>query len=177
MVKAKTAKEAKPVIKESRMETIKKKAKGYKDIYTQNRKSESFANWYYEKNLLGYTYNRTLRDCFSNTTRNLNTVREINEMVAGTRVKFISYIGDKVVQSRSRNGNKYLMTFCSDETGTTKTMIFSKKLEICREENGVLPKENDIVIVSGTKQDEVVFADSISIQNTKIYSKLSELKK
>ena len=56
------------------------------------------------------------------------------------------------------------MTFCSDETGTTKTMIFSKKLEICREENGVLPK-NDIVIVSGTKQDEVVF-DSISIQNT-----------
>ena len=111
MVKAKTAKEAKPVIKESRMETIKKKAKGYKDIYTQNRKSESFANWYYEKNLLGYTYNRTLRDCFSNTTRNLNTVREINEMVAGTRVKFISYIGDKVVQSRSRNGNKYLMTF------------------------------------------------------------------
>ncbi len=177
MVKAKTAKEAKPVIKESRMETIKKKAKGYKDIYAQNRKSESFANWYYEKNLLGYTYNRTLRDCFSNTTRNLNTVRQINEMVAGTRVKFISYIGDKVVQSRSRNGNKYLMTFCSDETGTTKTMIFSKKLEICKEENGVLPKENDIVIVSGTKQDEVVFADSISIQNTKIYSKLSELKK
>ena len=34
MVKAKTTKEAKPVIKESRMETI--ESKGYKDIYTQN---------------------------------------------------------------------------------------------------------------------------------------------
>lgn len=177
MTTSKTGKEPKPIIKESRMETIKKKAQGYKEIYSQNRKSESFANWYYEKNLLGYTYNRTLRDCFSNTTRNLDTIRQINEMTAGTRVKFISYIGDKVVQSRSRNGNKYLMAFCSDETGTTKTMIFSKKLELCRESNGALPKENDIVIVSGTKQDEVVFADSIAVQNTKIYSKLSELKK
>jgi hypothetical protein len=56
-------------------------------------------------------------------------------------------------------------------------MIFSKKLETCRESNGALPKEGDIVIVSGTRQDEVVFADSIAVQNTKIYSKLSELKK
>jgi DNA polymerase III alpha subunit len=40
------------VIKESRLETIKKKYEPYLKIYNQNNKSESFANWYYEKSFL-----------------------------------------------------------------------------------------------------------------------------
>ena len=52
----------KVVIKESRYGTIKKKYKPYLDIYILNSKSDSFANWYYEKMLLGYTYNKTLKE-------------------------------------------------------------------------------------------------------------------
>ena len=61
-------------IKESRMNTIKKKCKKYRDIYEQNKKSESFANWYYVKNLLGYTYGITLRDIWSRHKHNLMNI-------------------------------------------------------------------------------------------------------
>ena len=43
----------KVVIKDNRLTTIKQKYAPYLSIYEQNNKSESFANWYYEKKLLG----------------------------------------------------------------------------------------------------------------------------
>ena len=43
--------DGKVYIKGSRFETIKKKYTPYKEIYNQNSKSESLANWYYEKSL------------------------------------------------------------------------------------------------------------------------------
>ena len=66
----------KPIIKESRLDTIKKKSAQYKQIYVQNKTRENFTNWYYEKTLLGYTYNVTLRDIFLRRTPNLATVRD-----------------------------------------------------------------------------------------------------
>ena len=60
------------------MGTIKKKCQKYKEIYEQNKKSESFANWYYEKFLLGYTYGKTLIDIFSEKRNGLLSVSEVN---------------------------------------------------------------------------------------------------
>ena len=58
-----------------------------------------------------------------------------------------------------------------------KTMIFSRKMDQCQENNdGKLPVKSDIVVVKGTKKDAVVFADSIEIADVTIYTKLSELK-
>jgi DNA polymerase-3 subunit alpha len=165
------------IIKESRFATIKRKADKYKEIYNQNKKSEIFANWYYEKNLLGYTYNKSLRECFSDTLRGLITLRQVEERPIDNKVSFIGYVNEKVRQGTSRNGNRYLNTIISDETGSMKVLIFTGKMDKSREINGRHPKENDIVVIKGTKKDEVVFADVISIQNTKIYTKLSELKK
>ena len=55
-------------------------------------------------------------------------------------------------------------------------MIFNKIIDDCKKINDGLPEEKEIVIVKGTKFDEVVFADVISVQDYKIYTKLSELK-
>jgi len=167
----------KVIIKESRLATIKKRADKYKEIYNQNKKSEIFANWYYEKSLLGYTYNKSLRECFSDTLRGLTTIREVEERPMNNKVSFIGYVNEKVRQGTSRNGNKYLNTIISDETGSMKVLLFTNKIDKARELNGRHPKEDDIVVIKGTKKDEAVFADSISIQNTKIYTKLSQLKK
>ena len=167
----------KVIIKESRFATIKKRADKYKEIYNQNKKSEIFANWYYEKSLLGYTYNKSLRECFSDTLRGLTTIREIEERPMNNKVSFIGYVNEKVRQGTSRNGNKYLNTIISDETGSMKVLLFTNKIDKARELNGRHPKEDDIVVIKGVKKDEAVFADSISIQNTKIYTKLSQLKK
>jgi len=164
-----------PYIKESRFGTIKKKADKYKEIYNQNKKSEVFANWFYEKNLLGYTYDKTLRECFSDTVRGLQRVRDVENRPIDSRVNFIGYINDKVRQGTSRNGNRYINAIIADESGSMKVLIFTDRMDKSRELNGRHPKEDDIVVVKGTKKDEVVFADVIAIQNTKIYTKHSDI--
>ena len=66
--------------------------------------------------------------------------------------------------------------FVEDETATVKTMIFSKRLDQCEQMNDGFPVQDNIIIVKGVKKDEVVFADQISVQSNRIYTKLSELK-
>ena len=43
--------------------------------------------------------------------------------------------------------------------------------------SGNLPQEKEIVIIKGRKMEDAVFADLISVQNNKVYTKLSELKR
>jgi hypothetical protein len=65
----------------------------------------------------------------------------------------------------------------ADETGTCKVMIFNNSLEQCKDLNNGLPKEDDIVIVKGTKKgDDTVFANTIAIQQNVIYTKLADFK-
>ena len=163
------------VITESRYETIKKKYLPYLEIYTKNSKSESFANWYYEKMLLGYTYNKTLKDIFSSKREGLLSVRTVNELSERSRVVFIGQVDD-CWKGKSRNGNKYFKLEISDETASTKVMIFNDKMDDCQSLNNGLPQKKQIVIVKGSTADGVVFADLISVQDNKVYTKLSELK-
>ena len=80
--------------------------------------------------------------------------------------------------SRTAKKSRYIRFKIGDETGSLKVMIFNWKMDECEKNNDGLPKEKDIVIIEGTKMDQgTVFADSISIQNNKIYTKLSEIKK
>ena len=67
----------KELIKDSRLQTITKKCQKYQDIYNHNRTNESFTNWYYEKELLGYTYGKTLFDIFSSERRGLAHIETI----------------------------------------------------------------------------------------------------
>ena len=165
------------IIKETRVDTIRKKAQRYKLIYEQNITCESFANWWYENMLLGYASSCRLIDIFSEKITGLMTIGDVNESDAETRVSFIGRISEDVKKGISKaKGSKYALLYVSDETGTSKTMIFNKKLEECEDLNLRLPKEGDIVIVKGAKKDGAVFADLIAIQQNKIYTKLSDFK-
>jgi DNA polymerase-3 subunit alpha len=167
----------KPLIKDTRLCTIKTKSEPYKQIYFKNKYSETFANWYYEKHLLGYTYNKNLRDIFSDKKADLLSLRAVEDSEVDDRVTFIGSVDAKPYMGTSRNGNDYMRMFVEDETGSSKVMIFSRKLEECVvQNNGAAPEESNIVIVNGVKKDEVVFADRIAVQTNKIYTKLSELK-
>lgn len=168
----------KKLIKDSRMETIKKRCEPYKSIYEQNRKSESFANWYYENYLLGYTYGTTLKSIFSEKTDNLLYSDQIVSMPKGSDVKMIGYIEEKPRLGTSKKGSRYLKFNLSDEVGTVNVLIFNQALDSSKEMNGDKhPKENEIVIIKGTKQDDnTVFANLYAIQSNKVYTKLSDLK-
>lgn len=166
----------KPIIKESRFETIKKKSAQYKEIYQKNKTREDFTNWYYEKTLLGYTYNVTLIDIFSRRTPNLVTVRDAIEAEMRDKVCFMGRIEDKPYKGVSRNNSRYVRMLVGDEGASIKVMIFNDKIDDEIRPQGSSLAENQIVMVKGTKFEDVIFADSIDIEDYKVYTKLSELK-
>jgi len=180
LLKDKKNEKGKNLIRPSRMETIRKKTaeKGYKRIYELNSQSESFANWFYEKSLLGYTYGTTLKDIFNEKRQELLYISEINEMEMDSRVVFIGRVEGKPYNGVSRTAKKsqYLRIDVGDETGKTKVMIFNKRKDQCRDMNDGLPEDKNIVIVKGVKKEGTIFADIIAVQSNKIYTRLSDLK-
>ena len=162
-------------IRASRFNTIKKKYAPYRDIYKQNSKSESLANWYYEKKLLGYSHANSLKTVYSSKVPNLISIRDVSESNIGSRVLFISTVED-YYKGKSKKGSQYIRLTCSDETGSMTALQFNAKIEESKLINGKLPNKDDIVIIKGLKRDDAVFIDDIGIQSQKIFTKLSELK-
>lgn len=163
-------------IKASRFETIKRKYTPYKEIYNQNSKSESLANWYYEKKLLGYSHANSLRKVFGQSVPGLQSLREVNSTPVGGKVVFVSTIED-YYKGKSKKGSTYIRLTNSDETGVVTALQFNQKIEESRLINGGrAPAKEDIVIIRGLKRDDAVFIDNIGIQTQKIFTKLSELK-
>jgi hypothetical protein len=125
--------------------------------------------------LLGYTYNKTLQDIFSSKRPDLSPIRSINGLPARARAIFIGRVED-TYKGKSKNGNKYFKAVVSDETGLIPALIFRDQMDKCESANSGFPQKNNIVIVKGTKADGAIFADVISVQDTQVYTKLSELK-
>jgi DNA polymerase-3 subunit alpha len=57
----------KKIMTPKRFETFKKKYEPYKEIYEKNIKHHKFANWFFEKKLLGYSYSYNIRDIFKDS--------------------------------------------------------------------------------------------------------------
>lgn len=166
------------VIKDTRLKTIKNKYDPYLKIYNQNSKSESFANWYYEKKLLGYTYNKSLKEIFSEKRENLNYVCDIINIPINTKIAFVGQI-DEVFSgvSKSEKKTRYIRLKISDETGYINVLIFNDNIENNKLLNNRNFEEGNIVIVKGLKRDDCIFGDLVAIQDQEIYMKLNDLKK
>ena len=168
----------KVVIKDNRLSTIKEKYAPYLNIYEQNNKSESFANWYYEKKLLGYTYNKNLKDIFAEKRENLKYVSDILDEPINSKVALVGQI-EEVFSGISKKAKKtrYVRLKISDETSTISVLIFDDNIETNKLLNDRNFEEGNIVIVKGSKKDDCIFGDLIAIQDHEIYMKLNDLKK
>ena len=168
----------KVVIKDNRLTTIKEKYTPYLSIYEQNNKSESFANWYYEKKLLGYTYNKNLKDIFAEKRENLKYISDILDEPVNSKVALVGQI-EEVFSGISKNAKKtrYVRLKISDETDTISVLIFNDNIETNKLLNDKNFEEGNIVIVKGSKRDDCIFGDLIAIQDHEIYMKLNDLKK
>jgi DNA polymerase-3 subunit alpha len=166
------------VIKDNRLKTIKNKYDPYLKIYNQNSKSESFANWYYEKKLLGYTYNKSLKEIFAEKRENLNYISDLSDIPINTKIAFVGQI-DEVFSGVSKNEKKtrYVRLKISDETAYINVLIFNDNIENNKLLNNKNFEEGNIVIVKGLKKDDCVFGDLVAIQDQQIYMKLNDLKK
>jgi DNA polymerase-3 subunit alpha len=166
------------VIKDTRLNTIKNKYDPYLKIYNQNSKSESFANWYYEKKLLGYTYNKNLKEIFSEKRENLKYIYDLTEEPINSKIAFVGQI-DEVYSGVSKNEKKtrYVRLKISDETSSISVLIFNDNIENNKLLNNKAFEEGNIVIVKGLKKNDCIFADLVAIQDHEIYMKLNDLKK
>jgi DNA polymerase-3 subunit alpha len=166
------------LIKETRLETIKKKYDPYLKIYQQNNKSESFANWYYENKLLGYSYNNTLIDIFRPKMPSLVSTAQIAELGNNSTIYLVGKVEDASEwTSKNEKKTKVFKMIVSDEFGSIPVLTFNDKIEFNKSANSdKLPEKEDIVIVKATKKQDCLFGDTIGIQTLKIYTKLSELK-
>ena len=165
----------KDVIKESRVATIKKKSEPYKNIYELNSRSETFANWYYERKLLGYSHCVRLKTIFDEKRAGLQYVEDVNALRPNQRPVFIGVVED-IINRTSKNGNKYMKASISDETGIIDCLMFNDNIKECETMNNGLPEKGNIVIIKGNKKEDAVFANLMAIQDNKVYTKLSELK-
>lgn len=170
----------KPVIKESRIQTIRRNFEPYKQIYYKNKTNETFANWYYENTLLGYTHGKALREV-SPEYSHLDPICDCLTETEGSPVSFIGTVID-TFKSKSQKGTPYFRMAVRDETGECTVMLFTQKnkdhIQACKTmNNGELPSKKSIVIVKGTKKDgDTIFANLIKTQDQQIYMKLSEIK-
>jgi DNA polymerase-3 subunit alpha len=165
-----------PLIKDSRKETIRKRYKPYKEIYDINQKSEDLANWYYERTLLGFTYNKTLREIYADKRSDLMSVFEAQEAGLNEKITLAGTVIDYRT-GKSRKGTRYYKAEVQDETGLITVLIFNDSVDDMKSQNGGrYPQKGSLVILRGTKKEDAIFAYNISVQDQKIYTKLSQLK-
>jgi DNA polymerase III alpha subunit len=161
-----------------RFETFRKKFSPYKEIYEMNSKHIKYSNWYFEEKLLGYSYSFNIREVFSyeDDFHSSSVVRDLAERA---NVKFVGVITD-IIRRTSRNGNKYARLDIQDEVGNVNALFLdsnrASRLTDYLDEGKKLPVKGDIIIIYGSKGDDVVFVDKLFPLKDKIYMKLSEIK-
>lgn len=171
--------DGKPLIKESRYNTLKNKYLPYKKIYYKNMKSQKFANWYFEKQLLGFSYSSELSKVFSHETKKPNNSKHFKSISPRTTQKYIFTVAFSK-KDKSKNGNLYMKLELEDEYGSVDAILCDnargKKCTEYLKENSV-PKEGSIVTVYGQKtaSGDAIFIDSLKIVDQMIYMNLRDL--
>ena len=178
------ADDGRPLMPIKRFETFKKKYANYKKIYIQNRSHEDFANWYFERKLLGYSYTYKLTDVFKSA--DVNDLLHASSLEDRESARFIGVVQD-VIKRRSRNGNDYIKFSLADEGATMDAMLLNGMAQVngrWQQHNRVdnflekykMPKKESIIVFQARKGEDILFVDDISVVDEKIYMKLADLK-
>ena len=163
---------------DKRFSTFRKKYDPYKNIYEMNKTHIKYANWFFEEKLLGYSYSYNVRQVF-NHEDDFHSSEAIKDRENRSNVKFVGSVVD-IIRRTSRNNNKYARMQLQDECGVVNGLFLDGEREArltnYLDSGKKLPKKGEVVIIYGSKGDDVVFIDKIFPLKDKIYMKLSELK-
>ena len=168
--------DGKPLIKPSRQGTIKNKMSPCIEIYKHNKSNPDFANWFFEKKLLGYNYSSRLKDCLSKKclTRGLEELRGESEKV---NFRSVGIVKESYLKRTKNNNKRYLSFVLSDERNEAKCFLWQEGLEKLEKNNQKIPQKDDIVVVVGqTMKDQALTVRDIKVFDTKIYMKMKDLK-
>lgn len=161
--------------KESRLTTIRKHTQPYLEIHSKNSKYPEFAAYAYEKALLGYSYSTNLQKVFEKEHPNLISCDKVKNQVDKDENVSIVAVVLEVKKGKSKAGNEYMRLTLGDETGVlTGIMVGEKFVRFAA--NDKVPKEDEIVHIEGTKNDDGVWINRCEIQNYKIAFRARDLK-
>ena len=172
------ADDGRPIMKESRFETFKKKFKNYKEIFDKNKPYRKFSNWWYENSLLGYSYSFDLKDCFEDEFGSMVCLKDLDEISENSKFKTVCQVKDFFTRI-SQNGNKYMLIEGSDNTASASFLMMdnsrSETLSDFLDQYKV--SKDCILILNASKGRGSNFVDSARVVDTKIMMKLMDLKK
>ncbi len=173
----------KPVIKDSRRLTIRKYFNPCGEMFKFNQKNETFSNWYFERELIGFSYSSNLYDIYKKHEDGLTLISAIQGELQDTKVHFVCEAVEVNMGQSKEKKTPYLKVKVRDHTGELKVMMFNTerhpKVDLCRGANkGKLPKEKDILVITGKKMEgNTVFADTIGVQESEIFLRMSQMPK
>lgn len=169
--------DGKKVARKTRLNTIKKNHARYKEIYTLNKNFPEFANWWYETELLGYSYSTDLYKVFKGRYGKLKPLSSFEKREENKWIGAIGRIIDDPIKSKSKaKGTPYFKFVFEDETAAVTAIMFSSHLEKYIDSGNPLPKKGAIVYAEGRKWNDIISVQRIALQTDKIYMQLSELK-
>jgi DNA polymerase III alpha subunit len=168
----------KPIISEKRFVTFKKDFAKYRAIYSQNRKHDKFAKWYYETSLLGYSYSHELKDCFTDHFGVLHDLKEIADLPDRGEFKVAGQVDDFYTKT-SAAGNKYMSVTVSDNKAIQKFLLMDNRraANLTNFLDSKKLAKKDIIIINGSKSGDTFFVENIDIVDCSIYLKAGDVKK
>ena len=167
----------KTFIKESRVETIKKKYHKFKEIFDKNKEYEYLARYFYEKSLIGYCYSHKLSDILRKTYGDITDIRDIPQITEDTKISIGGEIIDfKYWRARNNRKKECCKIKVGDSTGVIELLLFDEKIKNSEFKNGGKFEKGWIVVVKAFKKRMGVYCNEIINQNVHIMTKLSDLK-
>lgn len=162
-----------------RLEKLRTEHQELKKIYDQNVKHHKLCNWYFERKLLGYSYSYNLREVFEESQKNFTPILEVQSLEDGEFVKIVGVVGETKRAKSKKNGMPYLSLEVSDETAKVTALFMDNQREAKftkYAETKTLPKEDDVIVLTGKKNGDIIFVDKLEIMTERIALKMKDLK-
>lgn len=169
-------------LKPSRIDTIRRHFTPFNEILKMNSKTENFTNWFYQRKLLGFCYDQTLKNIFLPAVPGLIDIAEVQELEHKDNCIFMAVVNkahsEKYSQKLKDDGTKtkYVKLEVSDESASIEVLFFNDNIERIKSQNNADIKDGDIVKIIGKKFNDAIFADKIRIHSHEVFTKLSDLK-
>lgn len=171
---------SKPVMRESRLETLKRNAEPAREMYKNHADQHKIAQFICETYLLGYSHSYTLTDIIAGKThKNLEKLINVNprDMEENSThyfsVVFIRSAEEKVAVS---SGKPYWYMEVEDETGKREVKSFGMSYKALVN-SGNLPKEGDIAIIDLSCWNGMLTCGGAQVIETEVFVKPSDLTK
>lgn len=170
----------KPLIKESRRDTLRRNTAAFFEKFKRNSKFEELTCYIAENHYLGFCYSHTLKSIYAPHVDGLYDVKTLKTLPSGdyrVAVQVISY-EDKVSKAK----NPYVKYFAKDDTDLLVCMSFNLASRTATDKNNGRPiKEADIAIIHLTKKakdnDAIYFVEDIVLQEVPTILQASKVKK